>query len=227
MTTVSICVARVAGEGAWLCDDPLSGGLRSTTLSPSPVFGGHAVRVARVLRSRTIAKASHCAVPGHPLATERSHHCCRVLIPTTSLGCVAKICSCKIAGLRSSATRAGGFLDASNSLCLKTCACKCRCRVMRQAHKTWTEEVRGHTTDDQCMCVIVDKGPPALRRHAMAWHSITIGRHILTHGSRGDLYAELQPQCVGNTPLAPGEIVACHLPDERLQLHRDGRTSRA
>jgi len=37
--------------------------------------------------------------------------------PTTSLGCVIKICPCKIAGLRLPATRVSGFLSARNSLC--------------------------------------------------------------------------------------------------------------
>ena len=49
---------------------------------------------------------------------------------TTSLGWIAKICPCKIAGLRSLATRVSGFLDAPNSLGLKTCAYKCRCRAI-------------------------------------------------------------------------------------------------
>jgi hypothetical protein len=53
--------------------------------------------------------------------------------PTTSLGCFAKICLCKIAGLRSSATKVSGFLDASNSLGLKTCTYKCRCRDRERA----------------------------------------------------------------------------------------------
>jgi hypothetical protein len=52
------------------------------------------------------------------------------IIPTTSLGCVAKIFLCKIAGLRSLATRVSGVLDSHNSLCLNTYAYKCRCRVM-------------------------------------------------------------------------------------------------
>jgi hypothetical protein len=49
--------------------------------------------------------------------------------PTTSLECIAKICLCKIAGLRSSATSISSSLDAPNSLCLKTRAYKCRCRA--------------------------------------------------------------------------------------------------
>ena len=39
------------------------------------------------------------------------------LIPTASLECVAKICPCKIAGLRSQACRASGFLHVRNPLC--------------------------------------------------------------------------------------------------------------
>jgi hypothetical protein len=35
------------------------------------------------------------------------------------------------------------------------------------------------------------------------------------------LQVELELQFVGNTPLTPRQIVARHLPDERLQLHRD------
>jgi hypothetical protein len=89
-----------------------------------------------------------------------------------------------------------------------------------------SEEVCGHTTDDQHAGVIAHKGPPALRWHAVAWRSIAISGHVLTDSMRRDLQAEFEPQFVGNAPLAPGEIVACHLPDEPLQLHRDWWASR-
>ena len=77
---------------------------------------------------------SHCTEKSDhlpPLRTMTSN----LSNPTTSLGCVAKICLCKIAVLRSSVTSVSGFLDAPNSLCLKTCAYKCRCRTKQVPYR--------------------------------------------------------------------------------------------
>jgi hypothetical protein len=74
--------------------------------------------------------------------------------------------------------------------------------------------------------MITQERPPALGRHALAWSSTEIPGYVLVHRARRDLQAELEPQFVGNTALAPCEIVARHLPDKGLQLHWDRGASR-
>ena len=69
--------------------------------------------------------------------------------------------------------------------------------------------------------MMTQERPPALGRHVLAWRSTEMPGRVLADRARRDLQAELEPQFVGNTPLTPGEIVARHLPDEPLQLHRD------
>jgi len=64
----------VAGQGSWVWGNPMSGGLRSTTLSPSPMAGDHGARADMVPHSRAMATAAHCEVPGNPLATDGPHH---------------------------------------------------------------------------------------------------------------------------------------------------------
>jgi len=51
--------------------------------------------------------------------------------------------------------------------------------------------------------------------------------HVLADGAWRDLQAKLEPQFIGDAPLAPREVVARYLPDESLQLHWDGWASRA
>jgi hypothetical protein len=61
----------------------------------------------------------------------------------------------------------------------------------------------------------------------MAWRSIEMRGHVLAYGARRNLKAELEPQFVGDAPLAPGEVLTRHLADEPLQLHRDRGPARA
>jgi hypothetical protein len=62
--------------------------------------------------------------------------------------------------------------------------------------------------------VIAQERTPALQWHTVASRSIATYGHVLAHGSRGDPQAQLEQQFVGNASLAPGEVVARHLPDE-------------
>jgi hypothetical protein len=67
---------------------------------------------------------------------------------------------------------------------------------------------------------------PALRQHAVAWRAIEVRGQVLADGARRDPQAELEAQFVGDAPLPPRQIVARHLPDEPLQLHRDRWSAR-
>jgi hypothetical protein len=87
-------------------------------------------------------------------------------------------------------------------------------------------EIGGHTTNDEVPRVIANECTPALRQHAVAWRSTEVRGHVLADRTRRNPQAEFEPQFIGNAPLAPREIVACHLPDERLQFHRDRWPSR-
>jgi hypothetical protein len=69
--------------------------------------------------------------------------------------------------------------------------------------------------------MIANERTPALRQHAVAWSSIEVRGQVLAYGARRDPQAHLQAQFVGDAPLTPRQIVARHLTDEPLQLHRD------
>jgi len=69
--------------------------------------------------------------------------------------------------------------------------------------------------------MIANERPPALRQHVVAWRSIEVRGHVLAYGARRDPQAQLKAQFVGDAPLTPRQIVARHLPDEPLQLHRE------
>jgi hypothetical protein len=68
---------------------------------------------------------------------------------------------------------------------------------------------------------------PALGRRALAWTRVQMPGDILVHGTRRDPQAQLELQFVGDAPLTPREVVACHLPDERVQLSRNRGPSKA
>jgi hypothetical protein len=70
------------------------------------------------------------------------------------------------------------------------------------------EEICGHATPDKRTRVIPHKGPPALGWHTRAWPPVSVWGHVLADGARRHLQAELEPEFVGDTPLAPGEVVA-------------------
>ena len=48
-----------------------------------------------------------------------------------------------------------------------------------------------------------------------------MARHVLAHGARGDLDAELQQKLIRNALLAPAGILRGHPPDHSLQLRRN------
>ncbi len=74
--------------------------------------------------------------------------------------------------------------------------------------------------------MIAQERTPALRRHTMAWSSTAMPGPVRADRARRDPQSELQPQLVGETPLAPGAMVTRHLLDEPVQLHRDRGPSR-
>jgi hypothetical protein len=74
---------------------------------------------------------------------------------------------------------------------------------------------------------MANKRTPALGRRALARARVQMRGYILVHGTRRDPQAQLELQFVGDAPLTPREVVACHLPDERLQLSQNRGPSRA
>ncbi len=48
-----------------------------------------------------------------------------------------------------------------------------------------------------------------------------MARHVLAHGARGDLDAELQQKLIRDALLAPAGILRGHPPDHSLQLRRN------
>src|SRR5215831_1952314 len=81
-------------------------------------------------------------------------------------------------------------------------------------------------TRDDRLSMIADKGTPALRCRALAWPPVERLWQVSPHGTQRYLQAQLQPQFVGNALLPPGRVVTSHLADERLQLRRNGWSSR-
>jgi hypothetical protein len=103
-------------------------------------------------------------------------------------------------------------------------------RELEEAYKQdlqASDDVHNHAMDDEVPGVVAPERPPALRRHAVAWSAMEVRGHVLADGARRDLQAQLELQFVGDTPLTPGEVLMRHLPDERLQLDRNGGPSRA
>jgi hypothetical protein len=90
-----------------------------------------------------------------------------------------------------------------------------------------SDDVHKHALDDEVPGVVAHDHPPALHRHAVAWGPIEGLGHVLADRARRDLQAEFELQFMGDTPLAPGQIVARHLPDEPLQRHWDRWSARA
>ena len=67
---------------------------------------------------------------------------------------------------------------------------------------------------------------PALGRHASAWSRVQRLGCLRVHGARRDPQAQLEPQFIGDAPLALREVLTRHLPDARWQLHWDRGPSR-
>ena len=81
------------------------------------------------------------------------------------------------------------------------------------------QEIAGHDR----FGVVADKRQPALVVRAATCARAKLLRPILSHYARRDAQAELEEQLIGDTFLAPGGVVPCHLGDQGAEVSRQGR----
>jgi hypothetical protein len=74
--------------------------------------------------------------------------------------------------------------------------------------------------------MVTHKGRPASARHPLASPLTQVLGHVLAHSAWRDSDAELQQEFVRDPLFTPREILAGHTTDERLQVRRDGGSSR-
>jgi hypothetical protein len=93
------------------------------------------------------------------------------------------------------------------------------------------QETKGRRHDDaeitghDGLGMITHKGLPALGCGTFAWPMLPALGHVLPDGPWRHAQAQLQQELIRNALLAPGQVVVGHLPDERLEVRREPRSS--